>query len=65
MISLKNQMGGFDVGLGVDLRQQLLDEEESRKQQMAASQRPGSGFGGSSMNLASLELFGKGGSLGG
>ena len=64
MISAKNQTGGFQNGLGSDLVQQLLDEEEGRAASMQNAKKAGAGYGGASMNLASMELLGTGGSLG-
>lgn len=56
--------GGFTNGVGPDLKQQLLDEEESRRLQMVSAKNPQNSYGGSVNNMASMALLGAGGSLG-
>ena len=54
----------FADGIGADLKQQLLSEEEARAKQMKTAKNPANGFGGGVNNMASLDLLGAGGSLG-
>lgn len=60
-MSLKNQLGGFDIGLGADLRQQLLDEEDARTAQLKLAKLKEMQQGPS--NIATMDLLGAGGSL--
>lgn len=65
MMAAKNLLGGFENGMGADLKQQLLDEEEKRALQLKTARKPDTGYGGSANNMASMALLGAGGSYGG
>lgn len=54
------QLGAFESGMGADLKQQLLDEEEARQQQLKAAGSAALGFGGGVNNMASMALLGAG-----
>ena len=54
----------FSDGMGSDLKQQLLDEEEKRAAQMRTARNPATQLGGAVNNMASMQLLGAGGSLG-
>lgn len=65
MMASKNLLSGqslgtFENGLGADLKQQLLDEEEARSQQMKMAGSAALGFGGGVNNMASMALLGAG-----
>ena len=60
---LSGARGPFSDGLGADLKQQLLDEEEKRTSQMRTARQPATQLGGAVNNMASMQLLGAGGSL--
>ncbi len=61
LLSGTNQGPSFDVGMGADLKQQLLDEEEQRANQMKGAKNSATMFGGSAgLNMASVSLLGAG-----
>ena len=61
---LSGARGPFQDGMGSDLKQQLLDEEEKRAAQMRTARNPATQMGGAVNNMASMQLLGAGGSLG-
>ena len=60
---LSGARSSFSDGLGADLKQQLLDEEEKRLTQMKSARNPATQLGGAVNNMASMQLLGAGGSL--